>query len=276
LSILIFVCLQEIGCDELNTQQTVNDKAQALQATADTATVSDTAPQKSIIDGNSSKEDNAIEYAGDQIDPTITVSWSVGKADKEVEDADALSLEIANHLSKPANVKIEVTFGGLLSESVTMDLGTQLLNGSTQTFLNISSDDIPVQTTKGVCAALASITATYDQNGEPLVINATSDNLYYRHKSNYKGLKIFKEEVFLKQFKGEFINIDDFVTDKDAIKDYSDVSLGRVKKNVKDSVYSDVNIKSESGDQPTLIGAGIGEISIEELDRLMKEADNAK
>ncbi len=263
MSTLIAVLYVFIGCDTSMPDLNVAKGVQSVE-------ISDSNVDKSVTEDITKKE----LRGGDDPDPNIEVRWLTEDAENKPVDTAAIFLIVKNHLSLPAEISVEIVFGGLFDQRVSLNLGVRTLDAKEEAYLEISSDEIPIQTTKGVCAACAFVTAVYDQNGITWTASASSDNIYYRHNSDYKKLKFFKEKVFVKQYGGKLMDMDDFVSNKGSVNDYKGVTTGRVKKDSKQSEFTEVKFNIDAADKAVLKGAGIGEMSIAEMDRIFKELNN--
>lgn len=264
LMVLWLWCLPANGCDapEKDSQH-VSQKTNSLEST-----------ENRVGEESNEKRSDDVVDRGELGDPDIETSWVTEEAEYKAVDADVLYLKVKNHLSIPMNVSVEVRFSGMLNASASIELERQHLEAGDEVYLSVDADAIPVQTTKGVCATIAFAEGTFHQNGKRQTCRSTSDTLYYRHKPNYKGLKFFKEKVFLNQYNGEFFNLADY-TEPGSAENARGFVLGRVK-NKKDNKFNHVTFKIENANEPILIGTGMAEISLAELEKLEQEARNDK
>jgi hypothetical protein len=203
--------------------------------------------------------------ADDSPDPAIAISWAIKGTDKQAADVSVMKLEVKNYLPYSARITVSIHFGGLLNNEATLDLGEHELKGFDIKTLTVPPGQVPLQTTTGVCQAVATVQAVYDDEAKTIENSSTSP-LYYRHKAGYAAMLAFNENIFKDQFQGKFFDASDIVNQK-GIVGVEGLAVGRINRDGKgfeDLKMSSSVVDEQTGEErPVLVGVSVGSMPID-------------
>jgi hypothetical protein len=215
----------------------------------------------------------SIDNGGDDSpDPTIAIGWDIKEKDKKAVDVSVITLEVKNYLPVSAEISVSIHFGGLLGNEATLDLGAHTIKGNDTKTLTVPPGQVPLQTTTGVCQAVANVQAVYD-NEAKTVKNASTSPLYYRHKAGYAAMLAFDENIFKEQFNGTFFDASDIV-EKKGVGGIEGLAYGRINREGKG--FEDLKMKSSVVNENTgeeealLLGISVHSVpadGVEEVNR---------
>ncbi len=262
------------ACDNQNSSTRVEAQSSALIAEQSAESAAE--PETEAVDVGTAPTPEVGEATGnDAPTPTVEIAWANGDTEKNVLNTDVLSLKVTNFLDIPVSVKVVVHTAGILAETAEVDLGSVALAAQGEIFLDVQNDAIPMQTTKGVCQAYATAEVTFNNGQEDTVAITGSAPLYYRQLPNYKGMLVFGQKIFKKEYKGRFT---DLLTEvqNNGLDVAKAAVLGRIKRNGKD--FEDVTIDSvtaanEQDGEPVLVGMGMGSAGSYEEEEEMRHAE---
>ena len=263
LSCMLFICGIWGGCEglEAETSNTAVSDQSALT----------TAGQNHVLEAlaQSAEKEPAEPDVDTSLPPDIQVTWTSFDEDVRSEKTEHLRLTVRNNIEVPATVTVSVRFAGLLSEVGTLDLGTIKLKAFESRKLQVPYGRIPLQTTTGICQAIALVEASYNDGARTWISSECTEPAYYQHGPGYSGLQVFDEEVFLKEHGGTFIDLTEAVSNE-GLETVKYKSIGRIDRDGKglvDLTLGDI-AESAAGENPTeepaiLLSFSIGEESAE-------------
>ena len=213
--------------------------------------------------------------APDDMAETVRINWIHEDSKTEKQNLQKMTLKAGNALDQTVTAHITVRFSGLALETATLDLGTFELKAGGEALVSISSDEIPLQTVRGVCKAVAKMEVS-DKSG--YITSAGSEGIYYRNLPDYKGVQVFGEEIFYKEENGAFFDIN-AETAKLGLEASATTTLGR--KLNENGVFEDVRaaehaVWSAGDNAPIIITRMSSGTAPEDPEQELKEMNDAE
>jgi hypothetical protein len=253
----IFALLLPLAACDAPNAVSPNIQSASSALTEDPSTIGNAATASA-----SSASNEEVVFGDDSPTPTIDIAWENGDTDKNTLNTDTLTLKVTNHLDIPAKVTVSVHTAGILEETADLNLGPFSVDVKGEILVTVSNDELPMQTTRGVIQAYATVEAAYNDGVNDTVSRNGSAPLYYKQLSNYKSMLVFGEKIFMNEHKGRFTDLTDVVR-ANGLENAKNTSLGRIKRNGKDFEEVTINSSIAAGNgenQPVIVGTGFGSV----------------
>jgi len=137
----------------------------------------------------------------------IAMRWqniSKGKS----TSANALSLEIENISELDLSVSLDFHGTGISVMKRSKNAGTRQLAAGETVTVAVPANELPIQVTNSVAQGLMSVTVTYqpENSAETVSVTYMSSSINYQHEPGYNKVKVFEDDVFMKEYKGKLFD----------------------------------------------------------------------